>query len=182
MKPAPIRSPAEAALRAPTPSPAPIALPTRIAAAEETPSGTMNVNDARLMVTWWAAICTVPRPPMRRAMTANATISSWTWKPIGAPRRTIRHNGCNRNTARSKRPRNGPRSLRAAINRTTKNSVLAAVVAHAEPMGPSCGIGPAPNTNAQSATRLKRLTTTMVMTIGRTRPIAWSDCRSTKNP
>ncbi len=80
----------------------------------------MKVSDARLMATWWAAIWSVPNPPISSAMTAKAMISSWTWKPIGVPRRTMRHSGCSSSASRSKRPRSGASSLRASDEENDK--------------------------------------------------------------
>src|SRR5436309_3920526 len=181
MNAAPVPSAATAERRARIGSPAPTDWPTSTAAALETPSGTMNVSEAMLIATWCAAIGTVPRRPMRSATTANTPNSSWNWIPIGTPRRSICTIGLRRQTSRRQERRNGERSRQAMASSMTTMPQRASVHAIPAPIAPRTGLPRCPSTSTQHSAALSRFATTIVVTIGRIRPIAWRLCRSTTN-
>jgi hypothetical protein len=93
MNPTPQRYAARIAALARASSPAPIACPTRTAAADATPSGTMKVSAAKVIAIWCAAISIVPNTPMSKPIAPNAPASSSCCAPIGSPMRSIRANG-----------------------------------------------------------------------------------------
>ena len=76
MKPRPQATAAAAERRRASGSPRPRAWPTRTAAAEEMPSGTMKVSAARFNATWCEAIAVAPSHPISRAMAEKAPIST----------------------------------------------------------------------------------------------------------
>jgi hypothetical protein len=139
MKPAPTASDATVERRTPSASPRPTAWPTMTAAADETPSGTMNVSDARFNAIWCAATCATPSQPIRSAMTLNAPPSSIICAPIGSPSFDMRRIGrrSSRFGAISRKYGFSVRQPSASIS--TAMSQRLTVVAHAEPSTPIGG-------------------------------------------
>ena len=120
MNEAPMTSAVQPDVAAPRPSPRPIAWPTRIAPAEATPSGTMNVRLDAVRTIWCAARLTASSRPASAVAVAKTVTSRPSCSAAGQPSPSSRPNraGSNRGQAANAFAR-GPRPQIAKLPRAT---------------------------------------------------------------